>query len=77
MDIYSFSRSQFSPLKQKLGKKLFKIVFNILKVLLMLGVCPASCPEVFHLTSKVTCYIFAGLLHLAASDPVWQWGGEV
>lgn len=53
-DIYSFSRSQFSPLKQKLGKKLFKIVVNILKVLLTLGVCPALSPEVFPLTSKVT-----------------------
>lgn len=43
-----------SPLKQKLGKKLLKIVVNILKVFLTLGVCPASSPEVFPLTSEVT-----------------------
>lgn len=54
IDIYSFSRSKFSTLKQKLGKNVLKIVVNILKVLLTLRVFPASGPEVFPLTSKVT-----------------------
>lgn len=72
MDICSFSRSLLSPLKQKHGKKLFKIVFNILKVLLMLGVCPASCPEVFHLTSKVTHVI--SLQGCSTLQPLTQCG---